>query len=505
MSLIAAIRELGRNEFKKNNDTTFSDIDSFIQMPTDVIDFSAIDNPTTKVLPAKEIRIHLNVENPNSEQLNVLGILKIDTAYFWHGDEDDRTKKRRYLHREPQGKAAQWRFSPLYKLGKGMLKNGKDALIGENGDWRCNKETRFYKLMNSTLNAFEKEGTLSEGSVERIMTELESQVTAITDLWNDKKSSYLLVFSVADNGIFRYPVDVPAFLSYFKKKLKEVRETPTKSKTKISNTNESMCCSMCGTKTNELVNFDKIFAFSTFDKKSFLPGLSIDLKLSVFPICQDCNQLLSEGRNAVDKIFLDVKSLPGTRIYVIPELLFGKISLGKISDKTSDFIQHGLCSESFLSKIIISQDDELIFHFVFWEKNQAQERVHYIVEDVPPSRLRRLERLWNESCVLSKLNDRQANSSSDLSGAIFKIYRTFLSLAGLRENDKTVMNELVLKIIAALLSGRKIDVYQIKKVFVSYLFTLCADREWIRKNSQFFARDIECIVDFLYRVDEEDN
>ena len=151
MSLIAAIRELGRNEFKKNNDTTFSDIDSFIQMPTDVIDFSAIDNPTTKVLPAKEIRIHLNVENPNSEQLNVLGILKIDTAYFWHGDEDDRTKKRRYLHREPQGKAAQWRFSPLYKLGKGMLKNGKDALIGENGDWRCNKETRFYKLMNSLL------------------------------------------------------------------------------------------------------------------------------------------------------------------------------------------------------------------------------------------------------------------------------------------------------------------------------------------------------------------
>ena len=42
----------------------------------------------------------------------------------------------------------------------------------------------------------------------------------------------------------------------------------------------------------------------------------------------------------------------------------------------------------------------LVFHFVFWELLQAQERVHLMVEDVPPSRLKQLEAVWIETAEL---------------------------------------------------------------------------------------------------------
>lgn len=504
MGFINAICSLGEIEIAKNSGGEFAEIDSFIQMPLELISVNA-EEAKPKKLPGMEIRIWLDVQDINAEQLEVKGVSKIDAAYFFNGNDDERTKKRRYLFREPVGSAATWRFSPVYKLGAGMVSGGVDALLNPERDWRTKEKdngARFQKLVKSTLNAFEERGTFSKGSVDLIMDYLEENVEKIADLWSEKRSSYLMIFSVSDGGRFLYPVEVPAFLAYFKARLEEARGGKTPGK-KTQNTSSEKTCAMCGVKSESVVNFDKIFSFATFDKESFLPGLSSPFK--VFPICQACYQKLAEGRNVADKKFLDTKSISQVRIYVIPELLTGNCRMSRISGRLGNFIEAGIIGESFLAQKVLAQDDEMILHFVFWEKNQSQERLLYMAEDVPPSRLRRLQALWADTVnsIYHEKTDKNSKTQSELSQAISKLRVTLLSLAGRRENDITFMSDWILGLIASLLSGEKIDVYRVKTVLVSYLQGLCADSEWVRRYSQYFARDAACIVEFLYRVNEE--
>lgn len=501
MGFVNAIKDLGSYEMSKNAGGEFQEIDSFTQVPMEIIDQSTIENPKSKKLPAMEIRVWLEAEDIRAEQLKITGVSKIDSAYFYNGNEDESSKKRRYLYIKT-APSATWKFSPLYKLGAGMPSGASDVLLGTQGEWRTDKESRFYKLQNSTLKAFEESGAFSEGSVALIMDYLEKNIDEIAALWSEKKSSYIMIFSVYEEERFLYPIEVPALLSYFRRRLDEIRGVSGGNSNGTKNKNK-IVCGVCGQDTESSVNFDKVFKFATFDKVSFLPGLSSSAAFKVFPVCQDCFQLLSEGRNAADKKFLDTRSIPNVQIYLIPELLAGNVSMGKVAGRLSDFIESGIIGESFVAKKVLEQSDEIIFHFIFWEKNQAQERLLYMVEDVPPSRLRRLEEMWKLSVAASRSKKTELNSVSELAFAIKKIRGIFLSLAGKRENDITFMSDWVLGLIASLLSGRKIDVYRVKSVCVSYLQGLCADSQWVRMNSANFAGDIECIVDFLYRANEE--
>ena len=228
----------------------------------------------------------------------------------------------------------------------------------------------------------------SPGSVDRIMEALVERVERLAELWSDKKRSYLLIFGASDTERFYYPVDTPAFLAHFRTRLAGVSGAePKPAKNKKNRQQHSVSCGVCHESTSAPVNLDKVFAFATFDKKSFLPGLEDGdaSKAKVFPLCGDCYRLLSEGRNIVDGKFLDAKSVYNVRIYTVPELLMGNVNRGYLEQKTKDFLQTGLQNEPFLAERVLEQEDSLTYHFVFWEQNQAQERLLLMVEDVPPS------------------------------------------------------------------------------------------------------------------------
>jgi CRISPR-associated protein Csh1 len=82
--------------------------------------------------------------------LEIFDVEKIDLVDFLAGDGSIQEKKRKYLYKDKPGSNTQWSFSPLYKLGSPQKENRKE-LIGENGDWKNNTETRFYKLKRTTL------------------------------------------------------------------------------------------------------------------------------------------------------------------------------------------------------------------------------------------------------------------------------------------------------------------------------------------------------------------
>lgn len=491
MGFLDAVKDIGRREAEKYQDE-FSDIDSFVEMPADKL--------------TQEIRVWLKVEDVQAETLKVLGISKIDIAEFGSGNDDERIKKRRYLYRAPVGANVKWRFSPIYKLGKGCA-NAKDALLGKGDSWRKDTESRFYKLYNSTLYAFEKEGAFSEGSVDKIMECLKENVERIAELWNDRRSSYLLIFSpISEDGHFMYPLDVKAYLSYFRSKIKG--QGRKESQRPAKQHDDMRFCALCRSQTSETVNLDKIFAFATFDKENFLPGIkaSDKSKGKMFPICQDCYKALSGGKACIDEKYSDSKSIYGVNIYVVPELIMGNANMGHAVQFNEDFLSKGLSNEGHLSDRIMKMDDSVVLHFVFWEKNQAQERLLLMVEDVPPSRLKHIEEMWGISANATGRSDlsNDGSANSRLYRIIGLMWSKVMELAGKSDNERNYAKDWMLGIEGKILSGECINVDEVKTFFVSRLQGLCADHEWVQNKSKYFARDVYCIIDFLYRLNEED-
>ncbi|GHS94869.1 hypothetical protein AGMMS50276_08570 [Synergistales bacterium] len=507
MGFLNAIRDLGEMELNRHSgDDEFADIDSFLHMPIELIGEPSADEDgkQKKVsrLPGKEIRIYLDVTDPRADTLDVRGVKKIESADFWGGQEtDDRAKKRRYLYREPSGSNVTWSFSPIYKLGKGVG-DGRKALLGDNGDWRSDKNSRYFKLYKSVLRAFEDKGTFSPGSTDRIMEALVERVDELSEKWMEKKSSHILIFSPCDGVCFLYPLEVPSYLAYFRALL----QTSTQSGGAVKGERilPLRDCALCHSDATNAVNLDEIFAFATFDKKSFLPGLSESAKSKVFPICERCYKLLSEGRNVIDRDFTDSKTILGVNIYITPELLLNDANLKKVSGKTKDFVQLGLKNEQFLSERVLNQDDELVFHFVFWEKNQAQERLLLMIEDVPPSRLKYLEKLWDDTVKTANSEDIVSHSNrSTLQQAINEIRMAVMSLAGKNDGDTAILRDLLLDTIGRLMKDEPIDVYTVKSFAVSRLQGLFSDGEWLARYGVSNMRRLQRIVDFLYRVNEK--
>lgn len=507
MGFVNAVRDVGSREIAKHSVSEFDDVDSFLEMPVELIvnenqDDSGKEKKKSKQ-PAKEIRVWLDVEDPQADVLKVRGVAKIDIADFWNGFDDDRLKRRRYLYREPVGRAAKWRFSPIYKLGAGSA-DSVAALVGKGGNWREDKESRFYKLYDSTLRAFEETGVFSSGSVDVVMESLAERISEISGYWNDKQSSYLLIFSPFVDGRFLYPVEVKSYLRYFRFRL----AAQTANVRQHKDGEEPAVCALCNSHSDNVVNLDQVFAFATFDKKSFLPGNidSEENKKKVFPLCPQCYKEMSEGRVRIDNAFTDAKSLYGVRIYVVPELLAGTGKFIDASRLARDFIQNGLDRESYIPDDIMKMNDEVVLHFVFWERNQAQERLLLMVEDVPPSRLKRAEDAWMSSAEITGIAKlfKERSTGSILYRAIGLMWSTVMDLAGKSEGEQTYTRDWMLGIEGRILAGEHINVDAVKNFFVSRIQGLCADHDWVQKSSKYFARDIACIVDFLYRLNEKE-
>ena len=494
MGFLKAIYELGKMESEskdKDGRSCFSDIDNFLQLPMPVIkDEQRI---------GREIRIWLNVKDKDADCLDVTGIEKIDSKDYLNGNDSNEVEetKRMLLYRDPPGASTQWRYSPVYKLGK-AVGNPTSALLGQNGIWRGNNDSRYYKLYKTVLKPLEDIGVFSKGSVELIMSELEEKADRIAELWKDKKRSYILVFGINDNGNFTYPGELRIFRDHFKSRLKQ----------NIGG-KMSATCSLCHAKAEFGANLDKIFKFSTFDKESFLPGIKDGdgVREKVFPLCDSCISMMSMGREILDGRFLDKRIIPNMNIYVVPELIFGNTNLGDVAVNVENFIKSGLKKSERLFNYLAKQDETLVYHFLFWEENQAQEQLHLMVEDVPPSRLKRLEKFWQDIYKVLLWNEIQNPEFKpeymgvDLDQAFKIIYSALISLSGKDEADKIIMRKRIVDIIGKLLGGNKVDVKFVKQLMVSRFAGLFADPQWIRYGHREL-RKMMAVLEFLNRAND---
>ncbi|NLC11936.1 MAG: hypothetical protein GX767_06765, partial [Firmicutes bacterium] len=370
--------------------------------------------------------------------------------------------KRKYLYRDRVGSNVFWGFSPLLKIGKpkGSLSNNKKYFFGESGNWETEKDSQLKKIKERVLMDYEKVGIFSPGSVDRIMEDLPQHINQILDFLDNKKS-HVILFGLDRDGTFLYPGEVPAFVNYFELKLKESIE-------KEGDTTEKTCA-LCYRRKKKTSTLDKVFKFSTFDKVSILPGLSKKEINKVYPVCLDCLEKVSAGRERVDRTLTNTSVIPGIRIWVIPEggdddqfnLLLKNLEMKMKGEKLESL---GEKVEENYFHILAEEGQGLVFHFLFWEQNNAQEMIHLMVEDVPPERLANLEKYWKQAMTNIMGN---VERGLNLDWTIKSLFATLDRLAGKSKSDKTVFRDYAVKVVGKMLQGRRLPVESFKKFVVS--------------------------------------
>ncbi|HHY16962.1 MAG TPA: hypothetical protein GX524_02695, partial [Firmicutes bacterium] len=365
MGFVSAVRDIGRVQIE--NVLAYEDFDfRFLQLPM----LPSGDPARTGYV----IQVWLATSDPMASVLEIQGIERLGIQEYLAGDLSLDEHKQRFCYREPAGSNVSWGYSPLCRLGRPKKSNLND-LLGSKG--------RIEKLRRSMLDDYERAGIFSEGSVDLIIDQLTQRAEELAELWSDRNQAYVLAFGVSHEGRFLYPGEVPAIIQYYRDKLRS----------KVYDSSFPAFCAICQKHAEQCVNFDQVFKFATFDKPGYLPGSSKGKKThtKVFPVCLECFSEVVIGREHLDTHFCDRRTVGGINIYIVPEMITGPRSMKAAASVSGDFIRKGLRREESLFQSLARRKELLAFHFVFWEAKQAQERIHLMVEDVPPSHLKWME------------------------------------------------------------------------------------------------------------------
>lgn len=442
----------------------------------------------------KVIRVYLDIEDIDGIPLQIKGVKSVDLC----DSKNDPNMKRKYLYRDKVGANVGWGFTPLHKIGKPKASPDTNLKewIGESGVWASDNKVHLYKIKNRVLIDYEREGVVQNGAVDIIMTQLEKHVPEIIAMLSNK-DSHIVLFGGESDGQFVYPGDIKAFVEYFKLKL----DSSLQSK---QSTESLKCCALCGS-YGQLTGPAKVFKFSTMDKVSFLPGLDKRRADTAFGLCRACLEKLTAGRERVERCLSSNDIIPGLRMWTIPE------AVGTESDRA---ISHTVNlmenvrntgeletinerrERRLFSQLARETGQGLVFHFVFWERNNAQELVHLMVEDVPPERLARLESQW-EAAWIGVIGE--PSKGANLDWAIRSLYAVLSRFAGKSESDKIVFRDLSLTIIGKMLRGEHIPVTVFKQAVVSRSARLIFETDkWSEIRKSFTYAQVW--IEFMHRI-----
>lgn len=218
---------------------------------------------------------------------------------------------------------------------------------------------------------------------------LKQKETIISDLKqkiDSLQANILLSIKYNDAYLYNSPIFTEAFSYLVHKKDFEVSES-------------DQICSVCNQKKSKVIGKMSVFKFYTLDKPGFITGgFQEDQAWRNYPVCIECKTLVEAGRQFVeDKLQYKFYGLP---YLVIPSILLEMEENEEIFDILANqkkHIQlskeHGnslMTDEGDLLEVLSEQKNTMAFHLLFLQKQQSAERILLIIEDVLPSRLRRL-------------------------------------------------------------------------------------------------------------------
>jgi CRISPR-associated protein Csh1 len=457
MGFIQAVFNLGRKEGE-----TGKGLSSLLDLPSD---------PKN----GRIIRIGLKVSSM-SPPYPIIGIGNIVVTDVLPGESTEEEWKARYLFREPSSPSSGWRYSPVIKIGMPTTFEKFEE------SWEKFRRT----LSEKTFPDYENAGVLAVGSVEIIISCLEDRKKDIFT-YMEKKRSHSLVFGIEENGAFFYPGDLPPFTDYCKTKLGA-----------LSAQSDESACSICAQPMTNAFHLDRVFSFATFDKPGFIPALESKNIQNVFPICSKCFDTINRGRAILDRSYTDTNTLPGYRLWIIPEVLSGgKTEIIALKQFENYIAERKVSGERTLLRYLTASGEQLVFHFVVWQKIQAKELVHLMVEDVSPSWLSILENKWKT--VRRSIFPEESERDMDHLDFLFTfIFYLFSEQNPKSSDDKSVLSKTVIEIIARLLNRQPIDTLWLKSLFVSRFPSLLSEQT----HSRFNLRKQLMFIEYISAVNQ---
>ena len=365
--MLSAIREIGKWQIKKSDK---DELDVLIREPN----FKE---------GGRIVFIKVNIDNKTFEGVEL--------------EDYDSAKKHEYLFRGgvSQGPNA----TPIANIPN--AKKGKN-----DEESRKNLETQLRKTFDGKIQKwFDKYSTGSRitekdndflKNIKCILSSNQDQIiqsiqSCIADI--PKKEGKLLTVKIKVTDEWKYIGD----LEIFKNSLKEIE---TQKITGVAEKDKN--CSICGVQKAMVSGDTGVFKFYTIDKPGFITGgFKEQFAWRNFPVCPQCKLELEEGRKFIDKNSTYKFYIRGLRYLLIPKLLVGGsdkrneiINILTEANKTvslKERVKKNLTdAEDEILDILADQPDKLTLNFLFLSKEQSAERIMLLIEDVFPSRIRRI-------------------------------------------------------------------------------------------------------------------
>lgn len=205
------------------------------------------------------------------------------------------------------------------------------------------------------------------------------------------KTGIVVTLKFKQDGEEKYIGDFPVFAQLL---LYQVNEKGQRCAAK------DKICSICGQRKDVVIGNLDTYAFYTLDKIGYITGgFKESQAWKNFPVCKECKLALDEGKKYVEK-YLTFRFC-GIEYNLIPKFVMGAEMLPEeildIFANTSKLIS---LKQDVIDRITTDEDDILYYlkdihdvitlNFLFIKKMNAAERILLLIEDVFPSRLRRI-------------------------------------------------------------------------------------------------------------------
>jgi CRISPR-associated protein Csh1 len=412
----------------------------------------------------KKDEVSTLIKEPKFKTGGTLVLIKvdIDKNVFENVDlEDyDSAKIQRYLFRGGVSQGP----NPTPVANIPNVKKGKSE-----EETRKNLETQIRKTFEGKIQKWfekhsseEKENFLE--NIKKILSDNEDKITkaiwvCIKDL--DRKEGKLLTIKIKQRDEWKYIGD----FEIFRKSLKEIETQKT-----VGISASDKDCSVCGMRKALVSGDSSVFKFYTIDKPGFITGgFNEDLAWRNFPVCPDCKLELEEGRKFIENNL--AYGFYGLRYLLIPKLLLGGMDVkAEIIDilldsnrivSLKDRVKRRITSDdNEILEILADEKDVLTLNLLFLRKEQSAERILLLIEDVFPSRIRKI--FETKDYV-----DKVFNNDSD-KGFTFGTIRTFFSKSD--ENKKiSDLNKYFLEIVDSVFKGKQLNFSFLVKFYMAII------------------------------------
>lgn len=333
----------------------------------------------------KKDRLSIFVENINSNgryNTCLAIMLKENDGEFQYDNVEEEPfsieKRLKYLYRSGKGNGPG--FSPTAKLTEAK-KTFNMKILG------------WFKILNANkLNISEEDKNFLLKTKSALEKNSEEIIKAIQEKRNQKprKESIFLTLKFWDGFDEKYIGDYDIFRTLF---LKGVDSKDLKIYA------ENKVCSICKEKKPLVVGNLDIYKFYTIDKPGFISGGFKDENAwKNFPVCLDCKQALEEGKKYIqENLSFD---FAGLKYQLIPKILFGSFTtagevlslLERIKSNSLGKDQKNvyLADEKEILVYLKDEKDNISLNFLFIKQIQSAERIQLLLEDVFPSRLKKI-------------------------------------------------------------------------------------------------------------------